>query len=395
MLPLSTNADCLPAVKQSNKNLNNFALGLKVGHGDLNIGVHEYFLDALAQAGSFDYGVARDLLRRLMLSACVQSEPIFILLDLCRRGHIEISKTNKGHIARIYSVPLALYSLPFVCDGHPVWGVAGTLRLANWEAIAKELNVWTVHKPTKDSGTLEPWRLLINEETEALSICKQLGFQFVKTPCISIASWSADLDVFRNEAFRNTSPTLGSARSNAEMLNPSSGLFTLNPRYKYLELWRVQDLDGGWGSRLYVLADSGKYAFVSDSRWGVWLALYEFSKWVSTHSGMEGVHPLPITFQASNETVWLPARISPPAILERALVLCSGDSPEIIPFKRHIAEDVKDRVLLSLSVDSPPLLSISSIYSDMAEGRWLAYRCVPEHVARVVADKLGAVLDII
>lgn len=395
ILPISTNEAYLPAAKLSNQNLNYSTLALKIEHGDLSVGIHEQFLDALAQSGSFDYGVARDLLRRLMLSACVKNEPVFILLDLCRRGHLEISKTNKGHIARIYSVPPTLYSLPVLHDNRPVWGVAGTLRLAHWEAIAQELKAWAVHKLTHDADALEPWLLLINEETEALSMCNQLGFKFVKTPCVSIASWSADLDVFRNEAFRNTSPTLGAASNYAEKLNASSGLFTLNPRGEILELWRVQDLDAGWGSRLYVLADSGKYAFVSDSRWGIWLALYEFSKWVSTYPGMEGVHPLPITYQASNETVWLPARISPPAILERALVLCSGNSPEIISFKKHISDVVKDRVLLSLSVDSSPLLSISSIYSDMAEGRWLAYRCVPEHVARIVADKLGAVLDVI
>ena len=395
VLPTSTNEELLPAAKLSNQNLNNSTLALKIENGDLNAGIHKQFLDALAQSGSFDYGVARDLLRRLMLSTGMQNDPVFVLLDLCRRGHIEISKTNKGHIARIYSAPPTLYSLPFMHDNYSVWGVSGTLRLTHWEAIKKELKAWTVRKLTKNACGLESWLLLINEETEALSICNQLGFQFVKSPCVSIASWSANLVDFRNEAFRNTSPTLGAASSNAEKLNASSGLFTSNPRGEILELWRVQDLDAGWGSRLYVLADSGKYAFVSDSRWGVWLALYEFSKWVSGHKGMKGVHPLPITYQASDETVWLPARISPPAILERALVLCSSNSPEVIPLKKRISKLVKDRVLLSLSVYSSPLLSVSSIYSDMAEGRWLAYRCVPEHVARVVADKLGAVLDVI
>jgi hypothetical protein len=383
-----------PLGELSDCDLTEVELGFSIECEHLNAGVHEMFLDALAQSGSLDYGVARDLLQRLLRSTGELSEPVFLLLELRRRGYLGISTTHKGHIARIHSIKPTLYSLPLTCAGRPVWAVAGTLRIAHWEVITREAGAWSARRLNNSGAVFEPWRLVIIDESMAIETCNEIGFQFAQTPCISIASWSASLELFRAETFRNTMESIGSAREGAMRLNASKGRFTATPYGQVCELWRVRDLDIGVGN-LYVLADQGKYAFVSDSRWGVWLALDAFAKHVSGFSGMDGIHPLPITYESVNRTIWLPARISLPTILERALVLCSGDSPDVLTLCKDEAENAKSRLLLIRTKDGLPEFSANRFYMDMADGKWLAYRYVPENIARIIASRLGAVLDII
>jgi hypothetical protein len=146
---------------------------------------------------------------------------------------------------------------------------------------------------------------------------------------------------------------------------------------------------------LYVLANEGTFAFVRDSRWGVWIALGAFVDWVSRLPGMDGVHPMPLPYSASDGTVWLPARISLPSLLERALVVCSGEAPKAIKLQRCEGERAGDRIQLSDERSSAPVISVNRFYDDMAAGKWLAYRWVPQPIAKLVAAKLGAVLDLI
>lgn len=385
-----------PPAELSDYDLTEVELGSSVDCEALNVGVHEMFLDALAQSGSLDYGVARDLLQRLLRSTGKSGEPVFLLLELRRRGYLGISTTHKGHIARIHSIKPTLYSLPLICAGRPIWAVAGTLRIAHWEVVAREAGAWSARRLNNSGAVFEPWRLVIIDESVATETCNQIGFEFAQTPCISIANWSASLELFRAETFRNTMESIGSARVGAMRLNASSGRFTATPYGQVCELWRVRDLDIGVGN-LYVLADQGKYAFVSDSRWGVWLALDAFAKQVSCFPGMDGVHPLPITYESVNRTIWLPARISLPTILERALVVCSGNAPDVLTLRKDKDEavDAKSRLLLIRTKDGLPEFSANRFYMDMADGKWLAYRYVPENIARIIASKLGTVLDVI
>nr|WP_297459441.1 hypothetical protein [uncultured Halomonas sp.] len=374
--------------------LTDVELGSSVGCQNLKVGIHEMFLDALAQSGSLDYGVARDLLQRLLLSTGELDEPVLLLLELRRRGYLGVSTTYKGHIARIHAIKPTLYSLPLTFAGRPIWAVAGTLRIDHWKIIARKTEAWSAHQLNSNRGVFEPWRLVISDRSVALETCSQIGFRFSEKPCISVASWSASLGLFRDETFRNTMESIGSAREGAMRLNASTGRFTAIPRGDVCELWRVRDLDIGVGN-LYVLADQGKYAFVNDSRWGVWLALDAFAKHISLYPEMDGVHPLPITYESARRTIWLPARISLPTVLERALVLCSGDSPDVLTLQKDITENTNSRLLLIRKKDGLPEFSANRFYTDMADGKWLAYRYVPENIARIIAGKLGAVLDAI
>jgi hypothetical protein len=211
---------------------------------------------------------------------------------------------------------------------------------------------------------------------------------------MSVSDWSASVDTVKDEVFRNHIESIGRANDGAMRFNASEGLFTARPAGGPCELWKVRDLDTGMDN-LYVLANEGKFAFVRDSRWGVWIALGAFARWVSRLPGMDGVYPMPLPYSASDGTIWLPARISLPSLLERALVVCSGEAPKAIKLQRSENQHGGDRIHLSSHERTWPTLSVNRFYDDMAVGKWLAYRWVPESIARRVAEKLGTVLDVI
>jgi hypothetical protein len=371
-------------------------LGNRVKFTNEKCGVHENFLDRLAQSGGLDYGVARDLLRRLLHSQGKTDEPVYILLELRRRGHLELSTTQKGHISRVYSVKPTLYSLPSTSSNKQVWAISGTLRLDHWRLISIEQDAWLALSNDNDE-TFNSWRLLITSQFEAEKACRQLGFEFVQMPCVRIADWSGSLERFKGETFHNTMESIGSTQDDLKRFNSGKGLFTAIPSGSLVELLEVRDLDSRM-DRLFVLADQGQYAFVRDKGWGKWLAIGEFAKWVSIkYPGMADVYPPPITYESKYGTVWIPARVGLPSVLERVLILCSGLSPEIFSLQRMVQEEAQSdgRILLSVPSGYLAILSANPFYDEMVQGRWCAYHHVPEQVARIVAEKLGAVLDMI
>jgi hypothetical protein len=121
----------------------------------------------------------------------------------------------------------------------------------------------------------------------------------------------------------------------------------------------------------------------------VWIALRSFGKFVKETFSIDDACPWPIPYSAKDRTVYLPARISLPVVLERALVLCRGQGPDVVEADaRYIAE----KLVIVRRQDGKGLFATSQVYRDMASGRWLAYRSVPVEVATILAEKLGATL---
>ena len=108
-----------------------------------------------------------------------------------------------------------------------------------------------------------------------------------------------------------------------------------------------------------------------DSRWGIWLALSAFAEFARDSHGRQDAVPWPIHYTENDGTLWLPARLRPPFVIERALVMCAASSP----FTSSVAPG-----------------TVSPVYAEMVGGIWLGYRWVPEEVAGRVARLLGAVL---
>lgn len=358
-------------------------------------GLHRIFLDRLALSGSLDYGVARDFLRRLMQSQKVNKEPIFILLELRRLGHLELSTTQRGHTVSVHAVKPTLYSLPSMSFDKPIWAIAGTLRLDHWKLISNEKNAWNIHCLNRSDKELCSWILHIVDQREAKIACERIGFEFNNLAAVKIAEWSGNLNSFEAVTFHNTMESIGSVQDRAMRFNASKGVFSAPCNGNIWELWKARDLDTRVDD-VYVLAhqSKGQYAFVRDSGWAKWLAIDKFASWASKYPGLEDIYPLPINYDSKSRTVWIPARVGLPIIMERALVMCSGLSPDVLTLQRYKQDQPTARILLSLSEDLPPILSSNPFYKDMAKGKWLAFHCVPEHIAQTVARKLGAILDI-
>ncbi|MEX0386024.1 hypothetical protein [Spiribacter onubensis] len=354
-------------------------------------GAREKFLDSLAQSGSLAYGTARDQIARLLGKDAEGGDPPLILLELRSQGHLEISMTHKGHMSRVHAVEPTVYELPVAPDGKHAYGVTGTLRLSHWAWLVEELGVSTSFCGQGRSTGLKPLRLLANSHETMHAECKRLALRFSSSPALKIAKWSSGITTIREEIFSNPMESIGSAQVDAVRFNASKGRFTAHPAFgDVIELWKIRDLDTGMDN-VHVLYDHDTFAFVRASRWGVWIALNAFAEWVERLPGMEGVYPIPVTYSRSDGTLWLPARISLPFVLERALVLCSGSLPEVFELKHSFSNG---RLHLSTAERSHAFLTVKRFYEQMATGKWLAYQWVPEVVAREVVEKLGATLDI-
>jgi len=366
-------------------------LGRKVSDQPIEHSGLRQFLDALAQVASMTYGQAKELLYRLTAKDGQSEPPLFLLFKLRSMGHLDISISYKGHIERIIAVTPTIYSLGFSVNNKTVWALSGTLRLDHWEAVAREKLAWSPYQKDSHAKSMDTFYLLIHDHADALQTCHDMGFTFSEQPALTTIEWSANLADFRSETFRNPIESLGTRQDVAQRFTANRGIFSATPAGEFCELWKIQDLDTYYDN-LYVMAENQQYAFVSDSRWGVWLAVDSFAGWLKQKFPMEEFYPFPIMYQAERATLWIPARIGLPVILDKAAVLCSGCSPDV--YKLSKIEEKCNSTVLGLAEESTPILEVDKFYDQMADGQWLAYKLVSRYVAEQIAEKLGARLSI-
>lgn len=383
-------------------------VGMPISGRGLDLGAEEKFLDALAQsdAGAMDAGVARRLVGRLLADAGRDENPAFVLMELRSRGHIEVATTPKGHLARVHVIKPKLFRLPVDVAGNAVYGVLGTLRLAHWETLALGASGWRACLWRGGGRRFGALRLI--EEVQgaiqfACSTDGELGqrdFQLASFPSLAIAKWCEDLKVIREAVLHNPMESIGRAAEEAMRFNAAKGLFSAAPSGMSLEFWKTVDLDTGLGQVHYLVANDqqanqSRHSFVRDSRWGVWIALEAFARYMKEITSWEDVHPFPLSYQEDTRTIWVPARIGLPVALERALVLCAGASSEVWVLRGARALSEGDRLALYHGEEDMPRVRVSRLYDQMADGKWLAYRWVPRAVATTVASKLGVRLDLV
>lgn len=359
------------------------------------------FLDALAQRTSMPYGVARDLLRRLLPPA--QDAP-GILRDLRSRGFLEIEADGKGHWVCVHSVPPLLVLLPVVgMDGCRIAAITGSLRLAHWRKVLdldgsggaaySDFSVSSAHIP--------PVRVATSRVEGLRRLTDACGLTFAPSQGAAIAAWSAGLSEARSETLGRGVESIGAGSegvqrfiaNSAEFHFSSSGV-SLTPGPTF-QLFRMPDNDTR-RHQLFVLghrADDGRarYSFVADSKWGIWIALSSFAEFVRAHYAVEDASPWPFPYARFSRTLWLPARINLPTTLERALVLCSGADPMRERFYGTMREDC---LVLSRTADGRTMATVSKVFSGMVPAdpswaTWLGYQWVPPEVAALVADRLG------
>ena len=360
-----------------------------------------HFLDTLAQFGSMAYGSARDQLARLLVRNGSRVSPGIMLLDLRSRGHLEIETNGKGHMIRIYAVAPMLYELASKFDGRMVFGVLGSLRTQHWKSLVSFAGSCYGDYSGANEGFLGAWRVVASDRHELERIAEANGFAVQCNPALAIAGWAGTCEEVRGRIEKIAGESLGAGVWGIEKLNSNNGRFFNMEQVAFdipgpaCQLFRMVDRNTT-GLRVYSLGISRccggvRYGFTRDSRWGVWIALGAFADYVKETYGFCDASPWPIPYLPSNGTILLPARVSLPVVLERALNLCSGNGPETIDMVATQSEKV-GCIALERAIDGKIVANVSVVYQDMMKGKWLAYRYVPENIARLVASKLGGTI---
>lgn len=357
------------------------------------------FLDSIASStnGSISYGAARDQVRRLAVEKGIDNiEPALLLRELRLRGHIEIETNEKGHMVRICSVPPTIYSVPIKDNKlQQLYGVCGSLRLQHWH----ELSLIVGCKIFFDKGTppyLPTLRLAPFTELSVIAFANFANFQVVDFPSLSLSQWVGSI----NERKKNLMwyQEQGLSPNYLKKLNPTKGWFSdtrdilVDPELKY-ELFKYEDHQIQ-GLSVYKLGENlgeglSKYSFIQDSRWGVWMAINAFAEFVKNAHGISDASPWPLHYDSKNGSLYLPARMEPPLVVERLLILSSGESPKVIKASgKH-----EGNLITLIDNNLKKMGRVSLVYEHMANGKWLCYRWVPRKIAARVATLLNGELQ--
>ena len=355
------------------------------------------FLNTLAARGSMSYGTARDQLLRLSGGAL----PISLLMDLRARGCLEIETDGKGHFVRIHSVAPSLYALPATHDGLPLFGVSGTLRIAQWALLQGNGNFLATVADAA-AGHLPALRVAAIDALSVQAECSSMGFDFAPGPARDVARWAGSLRQAREAAESRGAETVAAELGHLHRLKADSARFVpaSEPRMSIdracgAQLFRFDDPQAA-ALQLYVLgvrrADgASRYSHVHDSRWGVWISQLAFAEMLKDKHGRNDAFPWPLHYDPETRDLWVPARLRPPAVLERALALCSGAGPEahFLSPSGHA-----DEALAVFDNGSGHAVgAISHMYGEFVPGYWLRYQWVPAETARQVAGLLGCTLQ--
>lgn len=356
-------------------------------------------LDALASRGSMGYGAARDLLRRLSDDI----DPVPLLLDLRARGHLEVQTDAKGHLVRLHRVAPTLYSLPATHDGLPMFGVCGTLRLSQWATLMDGSGDFLVSLQRDHHDGLPLLRLAATDDAAVATACgsKTMEFEFGQFPAMSIVSWAGGIQDAERDLVSRSMERFSAELGHLQRLHPNTAAFravtdgrmSVDPQRKR-QLFRFDDPHVP-NLQLYILGAIGtdgstRFSHVHDSRWGVWVTIRAFAEMLRDAMGRSDACPWPMPYDPATRDLWLPARLKPPTILERALVLCSGNGPEV----RQLNQAPETGGLIPL-VDAKTTATLgcsSPVYAGFLPGPWLRYGWVPPTLAQEFASHLGGVV---
>ncbi|MFS1466056.1 hypothetical protein BCU33_008280 [Vibrio lentus] len=362
--------------------------------------VSSRFLDSIATTknGSMTYGAARDQIMRLANSFGIDDvQPVFLIRELRRRGHVEIDTDVKGHMVRVCAVPATIYSLPMTdTEQRQLYGVCGSLRLQQWKELVQtsDVRITVEAEPTHNFPVV---RLAPFVGSAIRTIAEIANFQVVDLPAQELSKWVGSVQEIKETL--SWYPEQGFIPNALARLNPNTGIFnnsgstSVDPDRKF-EFFRYEDPMSA-GLQVYKLGRNlgdglSKYSFIQDSRWGIWMAVNAFAEFVKS-IGVVDACPWPIHYNIVTGCLWLPARMEPPFVIERVLTLCSASGPVVVQTE---GESIGDSILLS-EKGKHTIANISCVYDKMSGGKWLRYRWVPKEIASHIAHLLGGEIKLI
>lgn len=355
------------------------------------------FLDALAQSvsGYLPYGRARDLLNRLLFRTS-DPEPALVLRRLRRRGFLEILTDARGRWARVVAARPCVYTLPMgLPRGESGWAVGGTVALSQWEHLSR---LGTARWVSGLDGAELPAVRLVGPLAEEAT---RLGFLAAVDPATEVVHWAASIDDVRARLATGGRSTLGYG---LERYSPfvadwmQGGAVAQGADW---ELLRLDDPDTGrhlLHSIAHREAGAWKYRFLWDERWGSWIARTAWGRWARQTLGVDAADPWPLHYEPGTGSLWVPARMNVPHVLERALVLCSGGPPHERRLSR--GPDREDDRVTGVDPSRWQAGAFSTVYGDFLPAEpiraaWLAYERVPLDVAIAVAERLDCRIEVL
>jgi len=358
------------------------------------------FLDTVAQLGSLSYGSARDQLLRFSDESRTEILPALTLLELRAKGHLELETDAKGHLLRVHAVPPTIYSVPARCNGWPVFGLCGSLRLAHWNQLQTH-EAFVTSQFGAELSNLQVFHVAADGVDKVERFCRERGFRYEALPANRVASWAASLEEVRAQLSYRAWEAFAADLDHLQRLKADSAQFLPVPERRLsvdaatkCQLFRFDDPQAP-SLQLYVLGlrgESGRsvYTHIHDSRWGVWLAEAAFALMLLERFGLTDACPWPIPYNPSTRDLWLPVRLRPPFIIERTLVLCSSSLPEQVRIEGRREEN---QLELHRAGSGLPVGMTSLVYLEFVPATWLRYQWIPEEIANKVAAHLGGTLS--
>lgn len=346
------------------------------------------FLDALSREGGYSYGRAKSKLDRFLAKAGSTQAPWRVLLDLWRRGHVELKRGKDGGIEHVHSVPARAYSIPMKVDGWDVLGLLGTLSLSQWRNLCEESLVWEILKNDfglSDEGTLPVLRLRSKVTATLLKQrLYQIGMGMLPMQGLAIANWAATERDVRSMMLAETKQLSESIQF--------MGLSRFDPlaiRYVDIRSGHPPPLEDGEEAVLYKFEDArrkGWYRNMFVSRRGASFALDEqWSKWIAMAYVARGFGRAPVFHDLEKRHLYVPAKLRLPIVIDRALLLCSGSPP--VECRLDAWEDGRDVRFGFKQVGTALFRLDEGLCQGVGDGVWLRYDNVPPAVMKAISSK--------
>lgn len=360
------------------------------------------FLDVLYAKRRMSYGSAASLLARLVAKVGAGTEPWRILDDLWVRGHVELERMN-GATTFVHSVRPAAYELPILVDGGKAYGVLGTLAAAHLRVLTGGGTPWIPSVVLADSAgasasksLLPVLRISASSEDESMEAALQsAGLTVLPEQWTAMVEWSASLAEVLEDSFARGSldPPVGRP-SGLRLFNPATGYFEAvrggmeRPASGTAAVLLYQCDDPYVpGRRLHVLASQTAYAAARDVRWGKWIATMQ------TRVGRANPGRPPFVLQRSGRKseLWIPERLRLPPLLERAIILGTGNTAHQMGLDAGPEEGGSVELILEKSRQELGLHVDTAIFGEHAKGKWLLYSDVPPSLEKLLRKKLRPV----
>lgn len=346
------------------------------------------FLDALSAAGSLSYSAARAKIDRLVSRRGGAASPATMLVDLWRRGFIEIAQGRDGGIHRIHAVPPCAYPTTWLSEGRQIMGLAGTIRRSQWEGLAKDpVGIRLVESSfARDANEDLPALRLSVAGNEILQqqFLAHHQLEWVPGQALALVRWSASLPEVRAQLLDDCQPPREGA-----VYGGLKRFDAVDLRYVDVPAGRPERLREGQRIAIYKFEDARRknwWRHLAITKHGASTAAdREWMRWVAMEEVGRGLRSAPIFYDTKKSRLYIPAAMRPPLLLERALVFCSGmpairSSFDAWPDGRQIQFGYKNSGQVFFDIDE-------DLCSGITGTEWLRYDGVPEPVFKAMVQK--------